>query len=261
MMDMEQLTVFVRNNMPAHYRDICTSLKSLTDELEYTKIGLSNMLISSQNRDDYLKAHEIIDAQEALAKCISEINDFLNEIGADNFDSLVNAEAEKDEFFSQQTEVQNNAVSSKERIDYRLFETDDTVAYSITDTPVTFKRPSAFSLNDRKYQATTWKDMLVRLCGLLYKKDANTICDMVGEKRRHGQRRVRMSFESADLNSPMLIPGSNIWVETRRSAKDIRKSILVLLERYSISPDNMKVYFNKDFTALHAKENASSNED
>ena len=62
----------------------------------YASFLTGNMLISSQNRDDYLKAHEIIDAQEALAKCISEINDFLNEIGADNFDSLVNAEAEKD---------------------------------------------------------------------------------------------------------------------------------------------------------------------
>ena len=81
MIDMEQLADFIKINAPAHFRGICSSLKSLTDELESTKIDLAKMLISAQNQDNYSRAHEILDAQEALTQTISEISIFINELG------------------------------------------------------------------------------------------------------------------------------------------------------------------------------------
>ena len=69
-----------------------------------------------------------------------------------------------------------------------------------------------------------------------------------------------MSERQTDLHSPMLIPGSNIWIETNRSAADLCKWVLILLDRYSISPDSMKVYFRRDYAALHANEPAENGE-
>jgi hypothetical protein len=56
------------------------------------------------------------------------------------------------------------------------------------------------------------------------------------------------------IHSPVKIAGSNIWLETNRSASDIRRSILVLLERYGEPVDSVKVYFRRDYAALHAED-------
>ncbi len=68
-----------------------------------------------------------------------------------------------------------------------------------------------------------------------------------------------MSANKTDIHSPEKIAGSNIWIETNRSASDIRKSILVLLDRYGISTESVKVYFRRDYAALHADDD--NNED
>lgn len=255
MIDMEQLADFIKINAPAHFRGICSSLKSLTDELECTKNDLAKMLISAQSQENFSKAHEILDAQEALTQTISEISIFINELG---IDQTIQTFESEDAVSKEETE--KNVDTYENRVDYSQYAMDDTIAYNITDTPVTFKRLSAFSLNGQRYPVTKWKQMLVVLCGLLYKKDASIIQGMVNEKRSPGKRRVRMSERQTDLHSPMLIPGSNIWIETNRSAADLCKWVLILLDRYSISPDSMKVYFRRDYAALHANEPAENGE-
>jgi hypothetical protein len=129
---------------------------------------------------------------------------------------------------------------------------DDSVAYDIKDTPVTFKRPAAFSYTGDRYTVASWKAMLLKLCDLLYKENPNIILNMVNEERQAGVRRVKMSRNKSDLLSPAKIPGSDIWLETHRSASAIRLSILVLLERYNKTTDSVKVYFRRDYAALHA---------
>jgi hypothetical protein len=131
---------------------------------------------------------------------------------------------------------------------------DDTVAYDIKDTPVTFKRPAAFSYKGKKYVVTKWKAMLSKLCELLYKENPQIIRGMVTEERQAGVRRVKMSENKSEIHSPVKIAGSNIWLETNRSASDIRRSILVLLERYGEPVDSVKVYFRRDYAALHAED-------
>lgn len=73
--------------------------------------------------------------------------------------------------------------SDGERIDYSQYAMDDTVAYDIENTPVTFKRPAAFSYNGKRYQVTKWKTMLVQLCGLLYKENPDILKEMRREAK------------------------------------------------------------------------------
>lgn len=238
-MELQRLADLIKKFSPAHFRDICASLGSLTDELEYTKAALSKDLMKAQNHDDFPRAREILDALEELSQRIADIKNLLPE-------DLEEAE-EYDDGIST-----DESTDPTERPDYNLYDMDDTVAYDIEDTPVTFKRPAAFSYKGKRYPVTKWKTLLSKLCDLLYKEDPAILRAMTNEPRQAGKKRVKLSVNKADIHSPVQIAGSNIWVETNRSAADIRKSILILLERYGIPTESVKVYFRRDYAALHA---------
>ena len=239
-MELQRLAELIKQYSPAHFRDICAALVSLIDELEYTKAALSQDLMNAQNRDDFARAREILDALEALSLKIAAIKDLLPP----------DAEEETDED-DEETSWEEGA-DSTDRPDYSLYDMDDTVAYDIENTPVTFKRPAAFSYKGRRYQVTKWRTMLSRLCDILYREDPAIIRSMANEPRQAGKTYVKMSTNKDDLHSPMQIAGSDIWVETNRSASDIRKYILELLKRYDIPNEAVKVYFRRDYAALHA---------
>ncbi len=137
-----------------------------------------------------------------------------------------------------------------ERPDYSLYDMDDTVSFDIEDTPVTFKRSAAFSYKGKRYPVIKWKTLLSKLCDLLYKEDPAILRAMTNEPRQAGKKRVKLSVNKADIHSPVQIAGSNIWVETNRSATDIGKSILILLERYGIPTESVKVYFRRDYACI-----------
>lgn len=241
-MELNRLAELIKTYSPAHFRDICAALTSLADEMEYTKAALSSDLMSAQNQDDFPRAREILDAQEELSQRIMDLRRLIADTGVeDEPEESVDVDA-GDESGSE----------PGERVDYSLYDMDDTVAYDIEDTPVTFMRPAAFSFNGKRYQVTKWKTMLVKLCDLLYKENPEIIKGMAGEERQTSRKRVKMSVNKADIHNPEKISGSNIWVETNRSASDIRKSILILLDRYGIPTESVKVYFRRDYAALHA---------
>ena len=252
-MELNRLGALLKQYSPAHFRDVCAALSSLSDELEYTKAALSEDLMKAQNRNDFPAAREILDTQEELSERISEIQRLLGEAGLEDIENVEpDTEADGDT---------DAGTSDGEHIDYSQYDMDDTVAYDIEDTPVTFKRPAAFSYKGKRYQVTKWKTMLVQLCNLLYKENPDIIKEMAVEERAPGRKRVKMSANKADIHSPEKIAGSNIWIETNRSASDIRKSILVLLDRYGISTESVKVYFRRDYAALHADDDNKEEDD
>lgn len=107
-------------------------------------------------------------------------------------------------------------------------------------------------IKGKRYTVTKWKTFLAELCSILYKEDPSIIRAMANGVRQPGKKRVKMSVNKADINSPVKIAGSDIWVETRRSAADIRRAILILLDYYNIPTESVKVYFRRDYTAMHA---------
>lgn len=152
-MELNRLGELLKKYSPAHFRDIGSALSLLSDELEYTKSALSEDLMRAQNRNNFTEAREILDAQEELSERIAAIYNLLSESGADDLND--------DEKDMDSNNDKMSTSSDGERIDYSQYAMDDTVAYDIEDTPVTFKRPAAFSYNGKRYQVTKWKTMLV----------------------------------------------------------------------------------------------------
>lgn len=235
-MELQRLAELIKQYSPAHFRDICASFGLLSDELEYTKSALSKTLMAAQKNNEFSKAREILDVQEELSQKIAIIQKLLSE-----------SEMEEEELDAEETEE----LEASERQDYSLYDMDDTVAYDIKDTPVTFKRPAAFSYKGKRYTVTKWKTFLAKLCSILYKEDPSIIRAMANGVRQPGKKRVKMSVNKADIHSPVKIAGSDIWVETNRSAADIRRAILVLLDYYDIPTESVKVYFRRDYAAIH----------
>lgn len=245
-MELPELADLLKAYSPAHFMDICASLKALSNELEYTKSALSSSLMAAQNRDDFSRAREILNIQEELSQRIANINSLLIDEDTDS-----PAEAPEENHY----DGYESTNGSRELIDYSQYSMDDTVAYNIADADVTFKRPAAFSFKGKRYPVTKWKTMYVQICSLLYKENPKTLYSMINEGKRPGQRRIKMSLNKADLHSPAKIEGSNIWVETNRSADNIRSFILTLLKRYQLPSDAVKVYFRRDYAALHTDSN------
>lgn len=49
-MQINRLIELIQKHSPAHFRDICVALSSLSDELEYTKAALSDELMNADYR-------------------------------------------------------------------------------------------------------------------------------------------------------------------------------------------------------------------
>ena len=82
--------------------------------------------------------------QEALSKKIALIQKMLSDSGT---------EADMPDI--EESEIADTeGTDSVERPDYSLYYMDDTVAYDIGDTPVTFRRPVAFSYKGKRYPVT-----------------------------------------------------------------------------------------------------------
>ena len=79
-MEINRLVELIEKYSPAHFRDICVVLNSLSDELEYTKASLSNELMNAQKHDDFSQARKIIDVQEELSQKITLIQTLLSDM-------------------------------------------------------------------------------------------------------------------------------------------------------------------------------------
>lgn len=246
-MESNRVAAFLKTSVPAHFQDICDAVDLLYDELEYTKSDLSKDLMLAQESDDFTLAREILNIQETLSNTMLSIRTFLDNYGTEDALEGVN------EKFDEKTQ----ALVETERPDYSLYDMDDTVACDIENTPVTFRKPAAFSLNGERYVVTKWKTLLSKLTDLLYEKNPAIIRNMVSEARQPGRKRVRMSLNKEEIYSPVRIADSDIWLETNCSAASIRESVLILLERYGIPSSQMKVYFRRDYAALHENDDVA----
>lgn len=246
-MELQRLAELIRKYAPAHFRDVSAALGAFSDELEYTKAALSHDLMQAQRHDDFFSAREILDVQEELTRRVALIQNILSEAGAETEEAAVDVTAEE-----MPAEDNFTGENLAERPDYSLYAMDATVAYDIENTPVTFKRLAAFSYKERRFAVTTWRSLLSQICDILYMENPQIIRNMMREPRRADRKRVKMSMDKSVIHSPVRIADSDIWLETNRSAADIRKSILVLLKRYGIPTEEVKVYFRRDYATLHA---------
>ena len=141
----------------------------------------------------------------------------------------------------------------KERIDYEQYRVDETVAYSL-DSVTTNKKPAAFSLNGVRYEAGSWKQVLLQTCALLNRMDPMLFASLERDPDLQGRKRPYFSGNGEGLDTPAKVPDADVYVETHVSARYLKKMIQRLLYKFGIPADAYRIYLRKDFTALHTDE-------
>lgn len=95
---------------------------------------------------------------------------------------------------------------------------------------VTGKKPAAFTFNGSRYEVTSWKGMLIKLCEVLHAAQGNRFAKVLNLK---GQKRPYFSRNPKDLRESAEIIGTDIHVETNFSATDIigmTRNLITLFE-------------------------------
>ena len=252
-MERDEMIRLLITYAPEQVSEICKHLSEISDEFDTAKSQLAKAATLAMVRDNYDTARTLLAAQETINVHIGIIQEFINDFTAEP----VPADPIPPEPVPPESPAPVK-VYEKEPIDYDQFNVDNTIAYNITDTIVTFKKPAGFSLLGKAYTTTTWRAILVKVCDLLYSRDPAILNGMVGEKKRSGTYRVKITNSESGLTSPAAIPGSRLFIEKNRSAETIRLWIIELLRRYGIPAESMNVYLRRDLTELHREEPPAS---
>ena len=82
------------------------------------------------------------------------------------------------------------------------------------------KKLTAFTFNGSRYEVTSWKGMLVRLCEIIHSAHRNRFEEVLSLK---GRTKPPFSRNASGMASPAQINGTGIFVETHGSAEAIVK--------------------------------------
>lgn len=118
------------------------------------------------------------------------------------------------------------------------------------DEDFTNKKPYAIVINGYKIVVDSWKDALVMVCKYLYNVDREKIKMLAGKNKLRGREVSLFSKEKVGGRNVRL-SGTDLYVWTKFSAKQITEYIIKLLEEYGISLDNVIVYLRRDLSPLH----------
>lgn len=141
-----------------------------------------------------------------------------------------------------------NHVYEYELPDYEKYKVDNRVEYNLYND-FTNKRPYGFKVLDSKIVYTnSWKDMLVEVCKIFYKVNKEKFNSFIDLDHMNGRKKY-FSKDGKDLRRPERI-GSNVYIETNKSANDIRDAIIKILRAYGLKVIDLKVYLTADYTDL-----------
>ena len=137
-------------------------------------------------------------------------------------------------------------------VDYSQYTVDRREAHSLAED-FEYRRICAFKVNGVEIEVNSWKDALLKFCGLLAKQDNNLVesfvlmPDLCGRKNRYFQK-------SSVLGRNQRITGTDIFVWTNMSANEIVRLIKKMLKYAHVAPEEFQVFLRADYSELHKKD-------
>ena len=137
-------------------------------------------------------------------------------------------------------------------VDYSKYTVDRREAHSLAED-FEYRRICAFKVNRVEFEVDSWKDTLLKFCGLLAKQDSKLIESFMFKPDLCG-RKIRYFQKSSVLGRNQIIPGTDIYVWTNMSANEIVRLIKKMLKYAKISPADFQVFLRADYSGLHKKD-------
>ncbi len=101
---------------------------------------------------------------------------------------------------------------------------------------VTGKKPVAFIFNGSRYEVTSWRAMLIRLCEIVYSAHRNRFEDVLSLK---GKTKPPFSRNAGGMASPVQINSTGIFVETHGAAQALVKRATRLITRFGYGENDL----------------------
>lgn len=120
-----------------------------------------------------------------------------------------------------------------------------TPSHAGNDNTWTFKAPVAFRFQGQRHPVSTFKEILMTLSKMLHCKHGQEF-EKVFVLR--GRRRAYFGPDYREMNSPQKIDGTDIYVETRLSANDVKDRCHELLALFGYPPGDLQVEFRQSQT-------------
>lgn len=208
---MKVILVKIEAAKSQYLNDLIVAIRKVKEKLIYIREDIDNMATKSKDNREYQKAIDLCDIAILVCKKIDEIDDILS------FDKI------------EQTKSDNIS---------KLYEGEECNLFS----DVTGKKPSSFTFIGKNYNVRYWKDILLQVCRILYKKNNMLFESFPKDTSMEGKRSKVYSFTKGDLRSPKKIEGTGVYVETNMSANHILKEIIKLLNKYGMDYNEFKIY-------------------
>lgn len=249
---------FIQNETPENQELLDKAIGAIKDVLQSEQALVDENAMNLLRERDYDKMQKYIDMSKTIASVQSSMKDIFEEIGVDKPKEqkiVLRKNADKEILEDDMEFLEDD----QKRINYEEYRVDETVAHDLM-TDFRYTKPAAFSLDEIRYPARMWKQMLVKICEILYQKNNKIFEEFLEDKFMQGKTRKYFSRNEASLRNPEKIKGSNIFVETNLSANSTRDMVMKMLDEYRIPYAAFKIYLSKDLNPLH-KEDIKKNDD
>ena len=243
---------FIQNETPENQELLDKAIGAIKDILQSEQALVDENDMNLLRERDYDKMQKYIDMSKTIASVQSSIKDIFEEIGVDKpkEKKVVLRKSADKEILEDDMEFLED---DQRRINYEEYRVDETVAHDLM-TDFRYTKPAAFSLDEIRYPARMWKQMLVKICEILYQKNNKIFEEFLEDKFMQGKTRKYFSRNEASLRNPEKIKGSSIYVETNLSANSTRDMVMKMLDKYRIPYAAFKVYLSKDLNPLHKED-------
>ena len=235
---MKKLLGFFKIEFPNDVMDIRDGIELLCQCLDNTIQNINEKAATAFSERKF-------DQMESLTECVKQIDEM--QIKLESYASLLDLDEDIEEYISNP----ETSDSEDKRIpNYSEYIVDSDVAYSLIDD-FTHKRPAAFSLLGERIEALEWKHIFLLTCEELVKINKDIFDGFVCDKTFQGRKIAYFVKDPIGIRRPEKIAGTDIYVTTNMSANSIRNVILKMLGKYSIKPNDYKIFMRADYTALH----------
>jgi hypothetical protein len=102
-------------------------------------------------------------------------------------------------------------------------------------------KPVAFTLIDNTYPASTWRDVLLGACKVLAEYHGENFA--VRAIRASGSKRQYINYTPDGMNTPVQIPGTELWIEANQSARSVLSTISQILNACGHDEDDFTPYW------------------
>lgn len=213
-------------------------------------------------KEDYPElAQEILERKREINKALEqvlskiqneEIPKFLSQSKYDtasqyqNYHKLVNKKIQKNKEFIQIMKSQKpESVEKLENI--KRLPLDTRLGHNIYED-FTNTKPLAFEFEGKKYRVSSWTDMLVKTCHILYKEDSYLFKSFLHDREFNGEKKKYFSKDKCQLKIPRKIPDSDIYLDTCANSNEITRRIRRLLQEYNKTMIDYLVYLELKYT-------------